>query len=106
MSSDWIDFSPLDPKRDPDRFERMVRNVVSGVQRASTPAPLLLDFWRWGRLGLLAAALMALAAWLPSLTAQQHPAADAVALVSSWAQNGEVPANVDLIQTLGVLDEQ
>jgi len=35
MSSDRIDFSPLDPKRDPERFERMVRKVTSGVQSAS-----------------------------------------------------------------------
>jgi len=64
MSSDRIDFSPLDPKRDPERFERMVRNVLSGVQSAPAPAPLLLDFLRWGRLGLVAAALIALGAWL------------------------------------------
>jgi len=106
MSSDRIDFSPLDPKRDPQQFERMVRNVLSGVQSASAPAPLLLDFLRWGRLGLVAAALIALGAWLPNLYTPQHAATDAVALVSNWAQAGEVPANVDLIQTLGAFDEQ
>ena len=106
MSSDRIDFSPLDPKRDPDRFEWMVRNVVSSVQRASKPAPLLLDFWRWGRVGLVAAALIALGAWLPNLTAQHQATADTVTLVSTWAHTGEVPANVDLIQTLGAIDEQ
>ena len=106
MSSDRLDFSPLDPKRDPERFERMVRKVTSGVQSASAPAPVLLDFWRWGRLGLVAAAPLALGAWLPNLTIGQLPATDTVALVSSWAQSGEVPANVDLIQTLGALDEQ
>jgi hypothetical protein len=111
MTHDRIDFSPLDPKRDPERFERMVHQVLQGATAATGPAQLLLEFLRWGRLGLAAAALIALAVWLPRLTdtmqvseSGSNRGNNVVALVSTWARSGEVPTNVDVIQTLGELD--
>ncbi len=112
MTHDRIDFSPLDPKRDPERFERMVNQVLQGATTATGPAQLLPEFLRWGRLGLAAAALIALAVWLPRLTADKMQVSESgsnrgnnvVALVSTWARSGEVPTNVDVIQTLGELD--
>ena len=112
MTHDRIDFSPLDPKRDPERFERMVHQVLQGARAATGPAQLLLEFLRWGRLGLAAAALIALAVWLPRLRADKMQISESgstrgdnvVALVSTWARLGEVPTNVDVIQTLGELD--
>jgi hypothetical protein len=112
MTHDRIDFSPLDPKRDSERFERMVHKVMQGARVTTGPAQLLLEFLRWGRLGLAAAALIALAVWLPRLTADKmqvsvsgsNRADSVVALVSTWARSGEVPTNVDVIQTLGELD--
>src|SRR5258707_12317243 len=74
MTHDRIDFSPIDPKRDPERFERMVHQVLQGATTAPGPAPRLLEFLRWGRLGLAAAALIALAGWLPRLTAAKKQA--------------------------------
>ncbi len=112
MTNDRIDFSALDPKRDPERFERMVQHVLQGARAATSPALLLLEFLRWGRLGLAAAALVALAVWLPRLSAGKMQISESgsnrgdgvVALISIWARSGEVPTNVDVIQTLGELD--
>lgn len=111
MTNDRIDFSALDPKRDPERFERMVQQVLQGARAGVSPAQWLLEFLRWGRLGLAAAALVALAVWLPTLTAEMQISQsgsnrvdNVVALVSTWARSGEVPANVDVIQTLGEFD--
>src|SRR5258707_14554863 len=102
MTHDRIDFSPLDPKRDPERFERMVHQVLQGATTATGPAQLLLEFLRWGRLGLAAAALIALAVWLPRLTADKMQASESgsnrgdnvVAVGSSWARLGEVARDV------------
>lgn len=112
MTDDRIDFSILDPKRDPERFEQMVQHVLQGARAATGPAPSLVEFLRWGRLGLAAAALVAVAVWLPRLTVGQmqnsqggrNQGDNVVALVSTWARSGEVPTNVDVIQTLGEID--
>jgi hypothetical protein len=112
MTHDRIDFSALDPKRDPERFERMVQHVLKGAAAKGPAAQLPLEFLRWGRLGLAAAALVALAVWLPRLNAGKIQLSEGgsnrgdnvVALFSTWARSGEVPTNVDVIQTLGELD--
>jgi hypothetical protein len=112
MTDDRIDFSSLDPKREPERFEQMVQHVLRGATAATAAPQQLLEFLRFGRLGLAAAALVALGVWLPRLSASpmhisesgSNASESVVALFSSWARSGEVPANVDVIQTLGELD--
>jgi hypothetical protein len=60
------------------------------------------------------AALLALSAWLPSLarlgasvtTNTTVTQSDPVELVATWAEAGRVPSNVDLVQTLGGLNDR
>src|SRR5258708_7177494 len=112
MTHDRIDFSPLDPKRDSERFERMVHKVMQGARVTPGPAQLLLEFLRWGRLGLAAAALIALAVWLPRLTADKMQVSESgsnrgknvAALGSTWAGAGEGATNCSGDQRFGGAD--
>lgn len=107
-----IDFSVLDPKSDPRRFEWMVQAVLSGLQ-PQTPLvnPLLLGLVRLGRTAVAVAALFAIVTWLPSLTRSPSTTAtasksDPVEVVMSWADQGAVPSNVDWVQALGGTNER
>ena len=108
MTDERLDFSSLDPARDPARFERMVQRVLAGVAAPPPAHPLAWELVRWGRASLAAAALAAAVAWVPSLLGRHasEPAAggDAVTLVSAWAEAGSVPEGVDVVQALGVID--
>src|SRR5262249_35004144 len=110
MDEDPIDFSALDPKRDSARFERMVQTVVMGARPpAAGLPPLLFGLIAWGRSAVAVAALLALAAWLPSLGRRSLGDAnsplmagtDPVELVASGAGSDEgAPAN-ELVPALG-----
>lgn len=113
MSEDRIDFSALDPKQDPARYDRMVARVLAGAQlQAPPPEPMLpvylIGVQSWGGKALALAALAAALVWLPhSMTSRWTPSTassngDTVELVSKWAQSGEVPSDVDLDNTLGL----
>ncbi|XXF74877.1 hypothetical protein P2318_17535 [Myxococcaceae bacterium GXIMD 01537] len=100
-----VDFSALDPKRDPIRFERRVQAIVAGA-RPRPASPLLLGLVGWGRAAVTAAALLAVAAWLPSMLrggsrTSEARGSDPIDLVSTWAETGQVPSDVDLFQALG-----
>jgi hypothetical protein len=108
MDERRIDFSPLDPGRDPERLERMVRAVLD---RAGEPpehlfASTIVDR---GRLAVLAAAAVAALAWVPALV-RGRPAApaasDPLVTVVSWAEAGAIPEGADLYRVLGVNDER
>lgn len=110
MDEERIDFSALDPRRDPARFEQMVKAVVAGAAaRPPSPHPFLRTLAGQGRMVALVAAALALVAWLPNLGASLSGASpsqgttesDPVDLVSTWAQSGQVPTDVDLFQALG-----
>lgn len=109
MDDERFDLSTLDLRRDPARFERMVQAVVAGVgPPAPLPHPMALQLVRQGRLAMAFAALLALAAWIPSL-ARERPAAraeaaDPVTLVSAWAASGQPPAGADLLRAVGAAD--
>jgi hypothetical protein len=112
MDEDPIDFSALDPRRNSARFEQMVRTVVIGARPpAAGLPPLLFELIAWGRSAVAVAALLALAAWLPSLGSRGLGEAngplmagtDPVELVSSWAMTDDVPPEVDLVQAMGGL---
>jgi hypothetical protein len=109
MDDGRIDFSALDPKRDPKHFDQMVQAVMAG---ARSPAPALhalpLQLFRWGAVAVAIAAALAIVAWLPALTTSQSgseagiaDAADPVELVSAWADRGSIPSDVDLFEVLG-----
>jgi hypothetical protein len=113
MDESRLDLSALDPKRDPARFERLVRAVVDGARQPAPPAHwLVLDLVHLGGVAFLAAAVLAAISWLPSMsrrgaeTGGMASAADPVALVSSWAYVGRVPSDVDPVQVLGVYHDR
>ncbi len=108
MDEGRIDLSSLDPGRDPERFERMVRAVL---ERADAPAshPFASALVARGRVAVVAAALLAALAWVPALAARRGAApapagSDAVATVAAWAQAGTIPDGVDVYRVLGVND--
>ncbi len=112
MDDDRIDFSALDPKRDAIRFRRMVEMTLAGIRSSALAAPgLVHQLAVWGRTAIAAAALLALAAWLPALfedgrspAAGVHRGSDPVELVSQWAKTGRVPSEADPLDALGDLD--
>ncbi len=112
MDDDRIDFSALDPKRDPIRFKRMVEMTLAGIRSSASGAPgLVHQLDVWGRTAVAAAALLALVAWLPALfedgrspSASTHRGSDPVELISQWAKTGGVPSEADPLDALGDLD--
>ncbi len=110
MDDRRLDLGALDPGRDPERFERMVRSVLA---RAEAPPehPFALALVARGRVAVLAAVAIAAAAWIhqPVIVhwkSSPSVASDPVATVVAWAEAGEIPAGVDLYRTLGVNDER
>lgn len=114
---DFRDLAPLDPRRDPERWERM----VSGITRAAAPelarrarmAPpgiaMLLSSWL--RPALSAAALVAAAAGaalvvdrVPAVAqdSQMTLAAELgyPAPVASWVETGQSPAMDEMVSAL------
>jgi len=104
MDDDRLDLSSLDPKRNPARFERMVKAVVAGVRPRDPPVhPLLLSLLGLGRTAVALAALLAAVAWVPALwrwREADRTRRDQVALVASWAEAGRIPKDADLFRTL------
>ena len=108
MDEPRLDLSALDPYADRRRFERTVAALTAAVV-APPPSPVLLDLVRWGRVGLAAAAAVALAAWTPALlsTGAGHAAPatqDSVQLVAEWARAGAIPGDASLFQLTGASD--
>ncbi len=112
MTDDRIDFSPLDPTRDPERFDGIVRSIVGAASteladrraRATVFGQVSL-WWR----PLLAAAvitgIVALAA-LASLEDSDQPAAASTGLaealgvpdpIAEWVRSDQVPTPAELL---------
>lgn len=121
MDDDRIDLSALDPKADALRFERMVRAVAAAARPPALAAPavhpLVRDLAGRGRAALAAAALLAVASWLPHLAgggssadpaapaARTAPSAaagtDPATQLAAWASSGSIPADADVAAILG-----
>ena len=106
MDDRRIDFSSLDPGRDPQRLERMVRAVLD--RAAEPPAhPFASTLVARGRVAVVAAAAVAVLAWVPALF-RARPAAtvatDPLVTLVSWAEAGSIPDGTDLFRELGVND--
>ena len=107
MDDSPLDLSPLDPKRDPAHFERLIRAVLENARRKAPEPWLALDLVQRWRPAMLAAAFLAAVSWLPSLTRRSAApesgaaSADPVEQVSDWASAGRVPSDVDPVQVLG-----
>lgn len=88
MSDDPIDFSALDPRRRPLRWEAMVQRTLAATTVESI----------WSRLSparvrtaLAAVALLALLSWLPALLRSEATADPALGLVQ-YSHSGDVTA--------------
>jgi len=107
MDEARIDLSPLDPGRDPDRLERMVRSVLARAE-APPPHPFASALVARGRVAVVVAVALAALAWAPVLAGKPGtaPAAsgDAVATVAAWAHSGAIPEGTDVYHELGVND--
>jgi hypothetical protein len=104
MDDRRIDFSFLDPGRDPERLERMVHAVLD--RAAEPPGHLLAStLVARGRIAVVAAAAVAALTWIPALV-QGRPAStaasDPLVTVVSWAEAGAIPDGTDLYHELGV----
>jgi len=106
MDDRRIDLSSLDPGRDPERLERMVRAVLD--RAAEPPAhPFASTLVARGRLAVAAAAAVAVLAWVPALVrdrAAAPVASDPLGTLVSWAEAGAIPDGADLYHELGVND--
>jgi hypothetical protein len=110
MDERRIDLSALDPGRDPERLERMVRAVLARAE-APPPHPFASALVARGRTAVIAAAVLAVAAWIPALAVRRAAStasspADPVAAVASWAREGAIPEGAELFRTLGVIDDR
>ena len=96
---DKIDFSALDPARDRDRFERVVRGIAARAsrRRSNDALSLALRFWRPA---LALAACAALALWAPAALrgsgaeARSDPAAQWL----GWAESGGPDSAAELLR--------
>jgi hypothetical protein len=108
MDEKRIDFSALDPKRDPAHFECMVNAVVAGVRPPATGADSLLQaLLGWGRVAVACSVLLAVGIWVPTLVRWRQAASapsDAIALVCRWAEEGAIPPAANVFQALEGLD--
>lgn len=115
MTDDRIDFTPLDPTRDPQRFER----IVSEVMREAGPAlagtrlegAVFGQLVRWWKPLLVAASIAAVAAaatlsLVPtrrSADAAEYGLAEAMgvpAVMADWLESEETPTTAELLVAL------
>lgn len=108
MKGDRIDFSPLDPSRDQDRWNDLLasvaRRAVQARRRRLTVAVQLLT---WSRPMLAAAAGLALVSWIgamasgtgqaPTTTASEAPAMT----LAAWAEQDRLPDTPKILELLG-----
>lgn len=107
MDPDRLDLSALDPSREADRWEGLVKAVLA---RGARPAPasrvLVAIAASWRPMLAIAAALVALA-WAPALLAgagrpaAAAGAADPVLSTTSWMLQDEAPATAEAIAAMG-----
>ncbi len=108
MSQDRIDFSPLDPSRDEEHWDRTVQNLVSRALAArARPRTSRELFATWVRPALAVAAAVALMIWAGVLlTARTPPRAsshkiDPASVLSRWAVNRERPSPSRIVEVFG-----
>lgn len=116
LDDGFRDLAPLDPGRDPERWERMVAGITAAAapelaRRARLPAPgMLMLLGGWVRPTLSAAAVMAAAAGAflftgaadteASTSATLADALGTPSTVASWVETGTAPTMEDMVLSL------
>jgi hypothetical protein len=107
MSDRKIDFSVIDPQRDPQRYQRMVDATVARAlaQRQVGAFAFTSTLLECARPTLLAAACMAVVTWCGVTVRQRAPepqSKDAPAWVlTRWVVTGEEPSVASMLEVLG-----
>ena len=106
MSDGKIDFSVIDPRRDPDRWNRQVEATVARALARRQGGAFTFALLGWARPALLVAASVALVAWCgasvrQSETAERRGSEDAAWVLTRWAVTGEEPSVASMLEVLG-----
>lgn len=115
MIDEPIDFSPLDPRREPERFEQLVRSITLAAA-AALGAPAMrrrgvmeqIAAWRTPMLAAAAVvtvasvlALVQSAAAAPPRTPFIAEAVGVPTTVAQWMRSSELPSAGDLLEAFG-----
>lgn len=106
---DKVDLSPLDPARDPARWDTLVRGVASRALAAHRARnTLAFQIAAWGRPALAAAAALAIVSWAlawSSDSGEMRTSADttqpAAYQLAGWAATGKLPETPQMMSALG-----
>src|SRR5690242_1628483 len=103
MSDHKIDFSALDPQRDPERWNRQVEATVARALARRQAGAFAFTLLEWARPALLVAASIALVTWCgvgvrQSRTTEPHGSDDAAWVLTRWAVTGEEPSVASMLE--------
>lgn len=106
MSDSAIDFSVIDPQRDPDRWSRSVAATVTLALAQRRRGSFAFTLLECANSALLVAASITLVTWCGAAARQSSAQArnekDAAAWVlTRWAVNDEVPSVASMLEVLG-----
>jgi hypothetical protein len=106
MSDGKIDFSVVDPQRDPERWNRTVGSTAARALARRQGGALARTLVECARPALLLAASIALVTWCGATVRQngQQPtlgSEDAAWVLARWAVTGEQPSVSSMLEVLG-----
>ena len=111
MSDGKIDFSLIDPQRDPQRWESMVQGVLDKIDTSTKRVSLVLQLVSWAKPALVMAAAAALlclvgaAVFGTSDTKVQDETTSPALVLSSWASGQSLPSTAHILSVLGEKDD-
>ncbi|MBI2894024.1 MAG: hypothetical protein HYY06_10765 [Deltaproteobacteria bacterium] len=105
MDDSRIDFSPLDPSRDPERWRRMIDSITARALAARGPGSIPQQLLAWSRPALAMAAALTLVIWGAAWASGPEPAPQArtepAVTLAAWAADDELPPATEILQILG-----
>jgi hypothetical protein len=106
MSDRKIDFSPIDPERDSERYNRRVEAIVARALARRRRGAFAFTLLEWARPALLVAATTAVVTWCgatvrQSSRAEPPGADDAPWILTRWVATGEEPSVASMLEVLG-----
>lgn len=106
MDDSRIDFSSLDPSRDPERWRGMIDSVARRALAARRPSSIALQLVAWARPAVAMAAALALVIWGAAWASGGDAAApksrvEPAVILSSWATEDSFPPAAEILQVLG-----